>query len=852
MGRRGARTGRKIGVRRFNVAYTAGDRSHSMCWKAAPELELESFATPSFIRGFTANAAALVLEYQLEAKPGRTGDTQSVEQVTSLDIATGALAWRQSATFSAGGASICKPEFDNGNIRSVNVALVEGVFKPIVRMRQADGALIWQRELPFTLVNGASIQCASVTLAGSALIALTNGGQVHFTRIASGSGDLQWLEARNSEFSGETQLLANGELAVYFDGQPIKARTISMLDGHDLCMNPLTSANQNAGSAQAQVRIDGNSLVVVASGVLDTVRRAFLQEVKYALDTGSETAQRRLFGVRRDSRSFSLAYDYTQPANPAPVVLNPDLGSVGRSLTLRRLNPQTGAVIASVVIETPLATIPEFTNARILTADVASAWILGTSAVDLNGLTTSTIFRVNFNGEIFWSDTVSGAFQNISLANPQHIVVSGSSCVATTPCAPAQLVTRSRVLNAQTGHVILQRGFQISVAGSAGNDLAWADTQIPRHLTAFDAFGQERWSQTFIASSGANAPTPVALTPLANDYAFAQYENFNFSAFRRTRVGRYAQNSGALLWERLFQSVSNSSIVMQPDAGGLLFSTRHRDNDTAELLGGDMVYLDAQTGATRHSWTVNETHGHSIRPFGLIQGNVSAVRQFRSLGSDLDTRHLYYTRQNVDLTSGLLTPEHVFQASISDALRGADSWGATATLSDGSMLAISTLNQPSGALRTRLERWPAPLDVFAGDVRITSDAVDGLVTGLGSTVSIAVQIENASARPVTAQLGFLDATSDTVATVRACQANLGSQCPQLGLATSQPITIAANDVLTVRYEISDPKFAQVRNSANVAGGTFFVLPEYAFGDRLLANNLAFVTVRGAGNGDGFE
>lgn len=819
-------------------------------------LELEPFATTSFIRGFTANADALVLEYQLESKPGRTGNTQGVEQVTSFDIATGRLLWRKAAPFDSVGAAICEPEFVNGNIRSVNAAFIGGIFKAVVRMRRADGTELWQRELPFALADSDTVQCASVAAPGGALIALTNAGQVHFSRINSADGQLQWLVSRASVSTRETQLIGNTELAVYFDGEPLKARAISFLDGSNLWENPLTSSVPGAGSAQAQLRLEGNSLVVVTSG---STGRAFLQEVKYALDTGVESAQRRLFGVRRENRNFTVSYDGSQPASPIPIVLSPNLGAAGRTLSLRRLSPQAGNIERSVVIDTSLTVIPEFSSAAILTADSTSVWIKGTGVADISGVSSSTLLRVNFDGEILWSDTVYGVFQNTTLANPKHIVLSGYLCITAGPCsnsASGQLQQRTRVLNAQTGAVTRSSDFPIYYAASVGDDFAWADSRNPARLSAFDLLGAERWSQSFAASSGSNTPNAVALTPLLNDFALAQTVSSIFGGSRRSRIGRYARTSGALLWERVFESVSNSSVVMQPDAAALLYSTRRRDDDTGALLGGDMVYLDAQTGATRHSWAVGETSGvtsgHSIRPFGLIQSNLSAVRQFRSLGSDLDARHLYYTRQNADLTTGVLTPEHVFQASIGDALRGADSWGTTAILSDGSMLALNTLNQSNGALRTRLERWPAPSDAAAGDVRLTTDAIDNLVTGLGSSVSVTLRIENASAQPVMAQLGFLDSTTGTYATVRTCQANAGSVCPQIGLSTAQPLTIAANDVLNVSFEISDPKFAQVRNFSATAGGTFFVLPEYAFGDRMLANNLATVMVRGAGSGDGFE
>lgn len=814
-------------------------------------LELEPFATTNFVRGLTANASAVILEYQLESKPGRTGNTESMEQVTSLDITTGTLLWRKAAPFSAQGAAICKPEFINGNIRSVNAAFVDGVLKPIVRMRLANGTLLWQQELPFALVESNGIRCASVALEDATLIALTHGTQVHFSRVSLADGNLQWIQARSSEPSNtETRLLANSELAVYFDGQPLRARAISLLDGHDLWTNPLTNVTLGVSSAAAQMRIEGNSLVVVSSGLVG--QRAFLQTANYTLQTGTESAQRRLFGVRREDRSFTLSYDYTQPATPVPVVLSANLGSAGRRLNLRRLSPQTGTVLRSVLIETSPSAIPEFASSRILTADLNTVWILGTSGVDINGMSSSTLLRVNFEGQILWSDTVYGAFQNINLANPQRIVASGFLCVATGACPPGQFAARSRILDAQSGSVTVVRDFLTSLAASVGDDVAWTDQQNPRRLSAFDAQGSDRWSQSFAASAGSNAPNAVALAPLAGDFALAQTVTDIFGGFRRSRVARYARSSGVLQWERRFQSVSNSSIVMQPDAMGLLYSTRRRDDATGALLGGDMVYLDAQTGATRHSWAVSDTAGHSIRPFGLIHSDLSAVRQFRSLGSDFDSRHLFYTRQNANLSTGALTPEHVFQASVGDALRGADSWGASATLSDGSMLALSTLSQPSGALRTRLERWPAPSDLNSGDVRISTDAIDNVASGLGSLVSVAVRIENASMQPVAAQLGYLDSISGAHATVRACQANVGSECPQLGLSTAQAITIAANDVLTVSYEVSDPHFAQVRNLTRAATGTFFVLPEYAFGDRAMANNLVAVTVRGAGQGDGFE
>lgn len=269
-----------------------------------------------------------------------------------------------------------------------------------------------------------------------------------------------------------------------------------------------------------------------------------------------------------------------------------------------------------------------------------------------------------------------------------------------------------------------------------------------------------------------------------------------------------------------------------------------------------MYYLDAATGVSQFENSVSEPYFNSLRPIGEGKAGIAPVRQMRGLMYSPYLPSIVGTVSLLNYQTGAFGAEHLYRSNLGDVLSSTASADIDPLFSASDVFARVTTPGVDGISVQSFQRLPSISDANAGDLKIIApDGFDQTLTSLGAQATIDLVISNAAPAAVTATLGYLDDQTMSTAVIRACQASLGSVCPQLGTGSNVLVQLAPFGQLNLTLELTDPFFAQHRESVFApfpASGKFFALPDYAYGERNMENNFLFIRLRTQSFGDGFN
>ncbi len=787
---------------------------------------------------------SVVLSIRLERSP-RNGSYSVQTESLLVDAATGAAKWRilhaSSANQTEGSYPACQAVV-RGNVvisfeTQVSLALA------IVARDLTTGTELWRT----LIASNSSGPCASIISDEAVFIG-------YFGQMASQLVKLQWdgnlLWQRSSPAIpaySPVQLLLDSQRIAIIEGNPARAQVFQNQSGNPLWAAPLATTERETGSS---FRLTANEIIEEYADS-NAELQSHLRRVRYSASTGLEMSAESIPGQQLSAKGATVSIVGDSASDRHLLTLRPSFGADERTLTLRKLDPSTGAVAQSVSVSLG-ASIESFESAVIVRATANAAVVLVQSIPASDGTRMFTLTYLEMTSTLPRWVREFRAFNAGSIhQDATQVVLSLRQCGLT--CSPENREQYLRAFDVGLGtqrFSFLKPHFAAIVLNGKVV-LQNASSQIE----SINEDGTLQWTHSISGLPGFPVTSLMTLSNFGSDIIYGVLDRAPSGGNRQTRLVKISGASGQLLWQRIFDAHPNSSIVLRKTPDGLMYSINFTGPPFPSLTSGALYYLDPISGATRFQITSGDSYFHSVRPILDGSNGSAAIRQTRGLLAQNSLSHFLSTVQTLNYQSGTTGAEHVYVANIDNILAANVSATLLTPAHSEDVYAVAALENSD--VPFSFQRWPTVSVANAGDLRITTAAeFNPYLTGLGPNAQAEFVVRNDSTQSVTASIGYLDDSSGSHATLHGCQASPGSSCPDLGSVKEFQSLIAPNGHLHLNFEIADPSFAQNRlfsiSSPPAASGQFYALPHYTFGDRLMSNNFLGVTVNTAGYGDGFE
>jgi hypothetical protein len=784
--------------------------------------------------GIGANAEKMSVLANFSFQPRHSTD-RYVRAILLLDVASGAIDWRVSS--------------DSGEFESIGCgSLIMGA--SIVSFEYSDGATLharartaatgaaqWRSIVP--LPANAFSSCSAHKLIDGFLVAIVGRNNVLASKF-SNDGQLLW--SRSSpvvEASIRTPSLLANSAAMVVIADTVSAHVLDPSSGALLRSIPIR--NDSAGR-ETRVKITNTELIQEFQ-----TSNGLLTRARYALGTGLSVDEQSQALQAKLKRSNPVHLRENASGPPTPFVFRPEYGPNGKSLTLRKLDPETGLVVHSSAFEVPLDA--PIASASLLRIDDSFALVQVRSARAVDNTSTISFARLDLATQTplwvrSWRSVNSGA-----IVDANQIFISHNNCEAVGPCS-GSAYQKVSLLNVATGNQIAEITVAHSTSALNQNSIVLTSVSGPDvTIRAFDTTGASLWTSVIPMVNGLATTFVNKLSTFGNDFLVELSDSRG--SIRQARILRIAGATGQTLWQRAF--AGESSIVSNVTNDGILFSTRV--NESATIASGRFHYLDAATGATRFNQIAGGLYFRTLRPIADGKDDVAPVRRFFGYMNSAYLPSSVVALSLMNYQTQTFGAEHLYVSNLGDSLKAGTSVVIHPLFRPEAIFANLIAPGPDGTFATSLQRWPAVSASNDGDLKVLGPADSALLTALGPQVSADLVIRNESPVAVNATLGYVDDSHGSTAVLRACRASAGSICPLLGTGANVQARIAAGGQLNVQLEITDPGFAQHRCCSSDRGpvtGYFFALPDYTLGDQNLDNNVIRLRALAKAFGDGFE
>jgi hypothetical protein len=768
------------------------------------------------------------------SSPRQSSQSQYDRKILLLDVASGAMDWRVSSNSGEFEALTCDSLIMGSSVISFEYSETGALH---ARARAAStGAAQWRSIVPQP-ANGFSA-CSARKLIDGILVAVVGPNDVLASRF-SNSGQLLW--SRSSpvvEASIRSPTLLANSAAMVVVADTVNAYVLDPSSGALLRAIPIR--NSSAGG-ETQFKITNTELIQEFQASNGLLTRAY-----FALGTGllvDEQSQALQVKLKR-SNPVHLRENASGP--PTPFVFRPDYGPNGKSLTLRKLDPETGLVVQSSVFEVPLDA--PIASASVFRIDDSFALVQVRSARAADNTSTISFARLDLAMQTpSWVRSLRSVNSG-AIFDATRIFISHNNCEAIGPCSGSAFQKVS-LLSVAAGNQIAEITSPHSTFAINQNAIVLTSVSGPEvTIRAFDTTGGSLWTSVIPMVNGLATTFVNKLSTFDNDFLVELSDSSG--SIRQSRILRTAGATGQTLWQRAF--AGEGSIVSNVTNDGIMFSTRV--NESATIASGRFHYLDAATGATRFSQNVSGLYFRTLRPIADGRDDVAPVRRFLGLMNSAYLPSTVSAMSIFNYQTQTFGAEHLYFSNLGDSLKAGTSAVINPLFRPNAIFASVFTPGPDGTSATSLQRWPAVSASNDGDLKVLGPADSAPLTALGPQASADLIIRNESPVAVNATLGYVDDNYGSTAVVRACQASAGSVCPPLGTGANVQARLAPKGQLNLQLEITDPGFAQRRFFSNPASvtGYFFALPDYTLGDQNLDNNVIRLRTRTMGFGDGFE